>query len=219
MKDCLIVFVLDQSGSMTGVVDATCKGFNEFVTEQARQPGKTLFSLTLFDTAFVERYTAKSLLRIKPLGEKSNTYRPGGMTALLDAVGTTIKTTERWIEANKWSGDVKVVVLTDGMENSSQLWHIKQPRQDDDDHDLNGLIEWKSKEGWDFLFLGAGGTGWLEQTFDTLPRDAFYAYSGDVTSTQSTYAGATQAMTTSRATGQSMGSSMPPEKEDDAKDS
>lgn len=211
-QDVLICFVLDQSGSMLSVVDATCEGFNQFKTEQKAQEGETLMTLTLFNTMLDMRFTAESLAVIPDLGLTHNKYRPGGGTALFDAVGDSIKRTERWVAAHNWTGRVMVVILTDGQENSSTSWHIRNPRVDGDSRDVAGLIDWKQNEDWNFVFMGAGGTEWLEKTFFTLPRDVFYGYDGDAASTRKTYATMSAATTQSRYTGQSLASAMAEQK-------
>lgn len=207
-NDCLICFVLDKSGSMMPVQQATCEGYNTFMTSQREGPGKTLVSLTLFDTSFNQRYTPVDITNIPALGLMTNPYQPGGNTALFDAVAHCIKVAERWVTAEHWENQVKVVILTDGQENSSRSWHVRHPREEGDKFDVAGLIDWKIQEGWDFIFLGAGGTEWLEKTFDTLPGDTFFAYAGDSMSTHSTYDRLSHSMTQSRAGGQSIGSSM-----------
>lgn len=207
-KDVLVCVVLDSSGSMLSVVDATCKGFNQFKADQKEQKGETLMTLTLFDTGFQTRFVAESLAVVPDLGSHNNRYRPGGGTALFDAVGESIKMTERWVKAHNWRGQVMVVILTDGQENSSMHWHVRNPRVDGDSYDVAGLIDWKQNEGWSFVFLGSGGTDWLEKTFFTLPQENFFAYAGDVRSTLNTYGTVSAAMTQSRATGQTLGSAM-----------
>lgn len=207
-NDVLINFVLDSSGSMMAVRNETCEGFNLFKSDQAKQVGRAFMTLTLFDTTFDIRYAGVSLDLIPDLGYANNNYRPGGGTALFDAVGDSIKKTEQWVKDHNWTGSVMVVTLTDGQENSSRNWHVYNPRKENDQWDIAGLIDWKQNEGWNFLFLGAGGTDWLEKTFQNLPLDNFFAYSGDAGSTRSTYAGVSNAMTTSRATGQSLASSL-----------
>lgn len=207
-QDCLIVFVLDQSGSMVSVRPETLAGFDQFIEDQKKVDGQTLVTLTLFDTVIKTPFVAQEVGTIPSLGSDGNPYRPGGMTALFDAVGDSIKRTEEWVSANDWQRQIKVVVLTDGEENSSSKWHVKNPRQDNDNRDIAGLIEWKRNEGWDFVFLGAGGTAWLEKTFNTLPNNVFYAYAGDAGSTRSAHAHLSASMTQSRLTGNSIGSTM-----------
>jgi len=74
------------------------------------------------------------------------TFQPRGMTALLDAIGSTIK---------NWTGSANptVIILTDGFENASKTYskaHIKD------------LIEQKTKEGWTFVYLGANQDAFTE---------------------------------------------------------
>lgn len=207
-QDCLIVFVLDKSGSMMMVTEATCLGYNQFMEEQQKVEGETVVTLTLFDTTLQTPFVGRFSTNVPALGSSENPYIPSGMTALFDAVGESIKKTEVWVQENKWQGQVKVVVLTDGAENASRKWHILNPRQDNDEFDLAGLIDWKRGEGWDFVFLGAGGTDWLERTFNTLPNNVFFAYAGDAGSTRATYGTLSASMTSSRASGNSLGSTM-----------
>lgn len=214
-QDCLIVFVLDQSGSMASVRPETRNGFDQFIEDQKKVDGQTLVTLALFDTLISIPFVAQEIDTIPSLGSDDNPYKPGGMTALFDAVGDSIKRTEEWISANDWQGQIKVVVLTDGEENSSSRWHIKNPRLEDDDKDIAGLIEWKQNEGWDFVFMGAGGTQWLERTFNTLANNVFYAYAGDAGSTRSAHAHLSASMTQSRITGNSIGSTMQAEPDSD----
>ena len=44
-----IVAILDRSGSMTSLVDASIEGFNSFLTQQQELPGEAKLSVVLFD--------------------------------------------------------------------------------------------------------------------------------------------------------------------------
>lgn len=203
-QDVLICFVLDKSGSMAGVADATIEGANSFLHDQREQPGQALLSLTLFDTRFEVRYVAKPLAEVPPFDKMgANAYQPGGMTALFDAVGTTIKGTEAWLTKHpEFGGKVVVVTLTDGFENSSHEWHINNPMIPGDARDLNGLIQWKQAEQWQFVFLGAGGSQWLEKTFGAVCDSASFAgYDNTPRATVATYAGVSHSLTATRSTG------------------
>jgi len=125
------VFLLDRSGSMETCVKDTIDGFNTFVESQ-KQFGGTL-TLCLFDHKFDTVYEKMPIDEVPLLNEE--TFVPRGGTALLDAMGQVIKM--------KLSDDAMVIILTDGEENSSQLYtsaHIK---------DLVDLKPWK------FVYLGA----------------------------------------------------------------
>lgn len=215
-QDCLIVFVLDQSGSMVSVRPETCSGYNQFMEDQKKVAGQTLLTLTLFDTLAETPFVAQPVDQVPNLGTSDNPYTPKGMTALFDAVGEAVKKTEEWVSGNNWKGQVKVVILTDGEENSSSKWHVHNPRQENDNRDVAGLIEWKRNEGWDFVFMGAGGTSWLERTFNTLPNNVFYAYAGDAGTTRTAHSLLSASMTQSRVTGNSIGSTMQFNQDNDA---
>lgn len=208
VNDVLICFVLDASGSMVPVTGATCEGFNQFKSDQMNQEGEALMTLTLFDTVLNTRYVATPLKDVTDLGGFGNLYLPGGMTALFDAVGESIKKTEKWVNENGWTGRVMVVTFTDGEENKSMTWHVNNPRKDGDEFDVAGLIDWKQNEGWDFIFLGAGGTDWLERTFKNITSDAFFAYAGDASTTRAAYSTVANAVSQTRATGQSLKSAL-----------
>lgn len=202
--DVLINFVLDKSGSMGAVTFPTIEGFNTFIDEQRKQPGEARLSLTLFDTRFETRYVAQDLTEVPALTQ--STYVPGGMTALLDAVGTCIKGTEQWLKNNpQFGGRVMTVILTDGAENSSHEWHINQPLVEGDDKDVAGLIQYKQTEGWEFIFLGAGGSAWLEKAFGhVVHADAFFGYTNDALNNSETYAGVAASVSESRTYGSSL---------------
>lgn len=198
----LINFVLDESGSMQPLRQSSIEGFNHFLKEQQAVPGEARMSLTVFDTSLDVRYVARPLGDLAPLGLVD--YVPGGGTALLDAVGTSIKGAEEWVKNHRFTGKVIVAVLTDGEENSSHEWHIHQPMMVGDDRDLLGLIQWKQNEGWEFMFLGAGGSEWLEKTFAaTVGADHVMAYAHDPLAHTNTYAGVSSSLTETRTTGAS----------------
>ena len=44
-----IVFILDRSGSMSGLEADTIGGFNSMIAKQKKEPGKALISTVLFD--------------------------------------------------------------------------------------------------------------------------------------------------------------------------
>lgn len=135
------VFILDRSGSMETCRDDTIGGFNAFLREQ-QADGGTL-TLILFDNEYQVLYERKPIGEVEPLTDR--TFVPRGSTALLDAIGKTIKSTT--------SSSPTVVILTDGYENSSNEYtkaHIKD------------LVEQKTKDGWTFVYLGANQDAFAE---------------------------------------------------------
>jgi Mg-chelatase subunit ChlD len=135
------VFVLDRSGSMDACRDDTIGGFNAFLREQQAEGGT--LTLILFDHEYQIVYDRKPIGDVQPL--TTHTFVPRGSTALLDAIGKTIKNTQ--------SNVPTVVILTDGQENSSQEYtkaHVKD------------LIDQKTRDGWTFVYLGANQDAFAE---------------------------------------------------------
>ncbi len=145
--DLAVAMVLDQSGSMHGLTHAIIDGFNNYVADLREQEGETFLSLTLFDTAFKQVYVGAPLPEIADLNTHS--YRPGGNTALYDAIAFTVKDTEkRLIAEGKQDAKVLVVTMTDGGENSSTDYNATS---------LAALVrEYEAKGNWTFVYLGLG---------------------------------------------------------------
>lgn len=152
-----VAFVLDASGSMSALAGAVIEGFDDFLRKlRADDEGETRFGLTLFDTTFEHRYVAAPLAEVRPLGITG--YRPGGMTALFDAVAHTVLETDRRLAAaGKGDEKVMVVVMTDGHENSST---------DYDHAAVNHLIaRYDERPNWTFVYLGAGHASLADARF------------------------------------------------------
>ena len=137
----LVNVILDKSGSMSVKVQDVIGGFNLYLDELAKEPTVEYgFSLTLFDTVVDMRYKAVPLAKVAKLDDAN--YRPGGNTALLDAIGNTVQT----VDTSSFDKTI-TVIMTDGEENSSREWTVQAIRE---------LIKTKEAAGtWTFVFLGA----------------------------------------------------------------
>jgi hypothetical protein len=151
MKDGLIdiTFVLDRSGSMSSCKDDTIGGFNSYISSQKDlKEGQVLFTLVQFDHEYDVVHRAKKVSDIPELNLM--TFYPRGNTALLDAIGRSIEEAgQRFSKMKEEDKPEKVifVILTDGQENSSKEYNIKQ---------INEMISHQqSKYSWEFIFLGA----------------------------------------------------------------
>lgn len=145
-----ISFILDETGSMVSVREATISGFNEYIQtlKADKKSSKALFTLTKFNSLDVN--IVCSNVPVSGVDELNDaTYRPAANTPLYDAIGRTVRTLEK--EAKK-SDSVLVVIQTDGQENSSKEF----TRQG-----IFDLISEKKKDGWTFVFLGADQDAWL----------------------------------------------------------
>lgn len=192
--DVLINLVLDKSGSMGSLAESTKEGINAFFAEQRALPGKALLSLTLFDTSFDVRFVGQDLNEVPDLGSDGNLYQPAGGTALYDAVKTTIQGTDQWLLKHRaFTGKVVCVINTDGEENSSKTTTLDE---------LNDLISDKQKQGWEFVFMGAGQAAWTEgQKFTSIPVDSRNFYTADAASNSVAYASTSSSLSNTRTTG------------------
>ena len=149
-----LVFVLDRSGSMSGMERAVIGGFNQLVEKQRRVPGRTLVSVELFDDRFDVLYDRTELDRVRPLTKRE--YYPRGCTALLDAVGRAIRhiaRKQREARPEERPGHTLFVINTDGLENASREYTRERIRE---------MVREEEKYGWEFLFLGANIDSYAE---------------------------------------------------------
>lgn len=143
-----LVFILDKSGSMNPLTDDTIGGFNSFIETQKKEEGECIVSTILFSHVIQVLHNRVPLKDINPI--TSHDYQTMGMTALIDAIGSTIDHIKnKHIKTPKEERPDKVmfVIITDGAENSSKEYSLKQVK--------NSITECKEFLGWEFLFLGA----------------------------------------------------------------
>ena len=143
-----IVFLLDRSGSMSGLEADTVGGFNSMLEKQKREPGEAILSAVLFDHECEVVYDRVDIRSAAPMTEKQ--YYTRGSTALLDALGGAIRhiaNAHRYAREEDRPAKTIFIITTDGMENASRYWTYREVRE---------LVELeKKKYGWEFLFLGA----------------------------------------------------------------
>ena len=83
-----IVFILDRSGSMSGLEADTIGGYNSLIEKQKSEEGEAYVSTVLFDDEQQVIHDRVDLKEVQPLTRKE--YYVRGCTALLDAVGGAI---------------------------------------------------------------------------------------------------------------------------------
>lgn len=144
-----IIAILDRSGSMEPLRAETIGGYNNFIDEQKKGPGKAIVTLVQFDDQYQIDYEGVDVNDVKPLDE--GTYTPRGMTALLDAVGKTVVAVgERLakLDEDKRPGQVIVLIITDGHENSSKEYAATKVKE---------MVKVQQDQyNWTFVFLGGG---------------------------------------------------------------
>ena len=140
--------LIDESGSMQSVKSQIISGFNEYIQGLKKVKGKVRVSLTKFDSTGVKpEYVAKKRKEVPEL--TAETYSPGAMTPLYDAVGEMVRAVEK--TDIKKQDNVLVVIQTDGFENCSKEFTEFQ---------IKSLVEEKTKDGWTFVYLGADQDAW-----------------------------------------------------------
>ena len=143
-----LVFILDRSGSMSGLEKDTIGGFNSLIEKQKKQEGKCFVSTVLFDNYSEVLHDRVELANINLMTDKDYTVR--GCTALFDAIGSAIKhigNIHKYARPEDVPEHTMFVITTDGMENASRVFDGRTVRK---------MIEkQKEKYGWEFLFLGA----------------------------------------------------------------
>lgn len=143
-----IVCIVDRSGSMASIQDDVIGGFNRFLEDQKKVPGKASMTYVQFDDKYEIVHNGKPIQDVPAL--TSETYKPRGQTALLDAIGKTMNdvgTRLSKMPEEKRPGKVIAVVLTDGKENASREFTQSMVKQ---------MIEHqRDTYKWEFVFLAA----------------------------------------------------------------
>lgn len=143
-----LVFILDRSGSMSGLESDTIGGFNAMIEKQKKQDGECFVSTVLFDNVSEVLHDRVKLGDIAPMTDKDYTVR--GCTALVDALGDAIHhigNIHKYAREEDVPEHTMFVITTDGMENASHRYTAEQVKM---------MIErQKEKYGWEFLFIGA----------------------------------------------------------------
>lgn len=143
-----IVYILDRSGSMSGLESDTIGGYNAMLSQQKDAPGQALISTVLFDDRCEVLHDRLAIETVTPMSAEQYSVR--GTTALLDAVGSAIHhigNIHKYAREEDRPQKTIIVITTDGMENASYRYSYDQVKL---------MIErQKERYGWEFIFLGA----------------------------------------------------------------
>ena len=143
-----LVFILDRSGSMSGLEGDTIGGFNSLIEKQRCQEGECFVSVVLFDNESEVLYDRVKLADVRKMTRDDYTVR--GCTALIDAIGGAIHhigNIHKYARPEDVPEHTMFVIMTDGMENASHRYSSDRVKQ---------MIEHEKTEyGWEFLFIGA----------------------------------------------------------------
>ena len=143
-----VVFILDRSGSMSGLEGDTIGGFNSMIEKQKlEQNGEVNVSVVLFNGESEVLYDRADIGQIEPMDRKQ--YYVCGNTALLDAVGGAIHhigNIHKYAREEDRPEKTLFIITTDGMENASHKFNYRE---------IKKLIEQQKEQCWEFIFLGA----------------------------------------------------------------
>ena len=143
-----IVFILDRSGSMSGLEADTIGGFNSMIEKQKKEEGEAYISTVLFDDKTEVLYDRVPIGKVEPMNDKQ--YYVRGCTALLDAVGGAIShigNVHKYARPEDVPEKTLFIITTDGMENASRRYDYNKVKK---------MVErQKGKYHWEFIFLGA----------------------------------------------------------------
>lgn len=143
-----VVFILDRSGSMSGLEGDTIGGFNSMLAKQKQEDGEAYISTVLFDNVQEVLHDRVPVKYVQAMNEEQ--YYVRGGTALLDAIGSAIRhiaNIHKYAREEDVPAKTLFIITTDGMENASCNYSYDE---------IKRMIEKeKEKYGWEFLFLGA----------------------------------------------------------------
>ena len=143
-----LVFILDRSGSMSGLEKDTIGGFNSMLEKQRKESGEAVVSTVLFDNETEVIHDRIAIADVPNITDKE--YFVRGCTALLDAVGGAIHhigNVHKYARKEDVPEKTLFIITTDGMENASHRYTYDK---------VQHMIErQKERYGWEFIFLGA----------------------------------------------------------------
>ena len=151
-KKTIYHLIVDKSGSMSDSIENTINGFNEQVNrihkmEKEFTEQEITIGLSTFNQENYNHFFQCPPSAVRKLTTES--YRPDGLTALLDSIGLVSTQIEKDIkeQSEKVDTTVVIVILTDGHENSSRLFKLE---------DIRKMISRLEETGkWTFSFIGA----------------------------------------------------------------
>lgn len=178
-----IVFILDRSGSMSGLEEDTIGGFNAMIERQKKEneEGTTYVSTVLFDDTSKVLHDRIKLEEVPKMTDKQ--YQVGNCTALLDAIGDAAKHIEvihKYARPEDRPTKTMFVITTDGLENASRKYTYS---------DIKKLVSSKQeKDKWEFIFIGANMDAIGEAGKFGIKEDRAVNYCHDAEGTRAVFA-------------------------------
>jgi uncharacterized protein YegL len=211
-----VVVLLDRSGSMEKLVEATVSGVNEFVKSLKSESGDVNLKVVRFDSIGYETVWDEPLEKVPVM--TAEMFVPRGGTPLLDSMARTI--TELGQELSKIAedqrpGKVIVMTMTDGLENASDEFNLYTGGQER----LAAMIkEQTEKYNWTFLYMGANQDAIAVGVGLGVPVAASMSYAANPVAARATYQVAARAVNSVRSASASGMRSFAPEFTDEERE-
>ncbi|WP_419750622.1 vWA domain-containing protein [Terrisporobacter petrolearius] len=186
-----VVFILDRSGSMSGLEGDTIGGFNSILKKQREEEGDANVTTVLFDDEIEMLHKRVDIKKIKNI--TSEDYYVRGCTALLDAIGYSIDYMINVQKKEERAKNVLFIITTDGYENASKEYSYEK---------IKKMITYeKERYNWQFLFMGANIDAISTARNFGISEEFASNYLSDEVGTQITYEVMNSAISTCRAMG------------------
>jgi hypothetical protein len=167
-----------------------------FLPTKKAVPGEAAFTLCLFSNSNEFVHEFKNIKEVPEL--TAETYKVGGGTALLDALGTTIEQIGQRLSAmpeEERPSKVIVLVITDGQENSSRPIPYSKAK-------IKEMISHQEeKYNWSFIFMGANIDSVQEGGAIGISANNAINYSASAAGTASVYANVSRGLARARKVG------------------
>ena len=182
-----IVYILDRSGSMSGLESDTIGGFNSMMEKQKKTGEKAFVSTVLFDDEIEILHDREPIDKVETMTDEQ--YFVRGCTALLDAVGGAIHhigNVHKYARKEDRPDKTIFVITTDGMENASSIYSYEKVKK---------MIKRQQKKyGWEFIFVGANIDAYAEAQRFGIRKDRAVNYVHDSFGTERVYRGLSMAV-------------------------
>ena len=157
----LVTIVVDVSGSVGGYKTEMEEAIKEIVASCGKSPRKDnlMIRIVTFDDEMSELHGFKLLIDCNP-DDYTNCLTIGGCTALFDASNNAIAATNDYAKKlgdNEFDANAIVVILTDGMDNSSNEATSSTIKKT-----LQASVKEESLESMLSILVGVGVGGWDE---------------------------------------------------------
>ena len=171
-----IAMILDRSGSMSSIQEATVEGVNAFLAEQRQSTAEVSLLLVQFDDQYEQVFSgpianAPFLTLSENPASNQVRFEPRGMTALLDAMGRTMDEVGKSLSSlpeDQRPAKVVIVTMTDGEENASNTYTRQQ---------IADIIQHqRDVYKWEFQFLAANQDAIATAAAMNIPRGSAITY-------------------------------------------